>query len=331
MVDPRRVEPALAHQPRVLVDADVEQVRQQPDVLPQRQRARGLGLGPGGEVEVPARAVLGQAQLHAHRVVAREGALVDPLQAQAHAGCAGAGQRRRAVRQQQRPGAIGQHPAQEVRVEIAVVAAGREARALEEARGHLARHRQRRAVRPHLHALRRRLDRRHAGRADAVHRQRLHRRRRELALDHVGEARHQRIAARGAAGQQRDARELGRALLEAVADGARRQLGVAVHRAAFGVDRVVALADAVLGQDAPLDALRHPVERRDVGIHAFVGHRFAGHEVAGAFEVDALEWDGHGIRAVEENSQASASGCESAAPAPPAGTRAPCRAGGRAR
>ena len=45
MVDLVRIHPAVAHS--VFVDADVEQVRQQPDILAQRQRAVGLGVGPG--------------------------------------------------------------------------------------------------------------------------------------------------------------------------------------------------------------------------------------------------------------------------------------------
>ena len=47
MVDLVRIHPAVAHQLSVFVDADVEQVRQQPDILAQRQRAVGLGVGPG--------------------------------------------------------------------------------------------------------------------------------------------------------------------------------------------------------------------------------------------------------------------------------------------
>jgi hypothetical protein len=89
MVDARGIEPPLLHQPRVFMDADVEQVRQQPDVLPQRERAGRLGLAPGGEVEMAALPVFGEAELHAHRVVAREGPLVDPLEAQPHAGSRG--------------------------------------------------------------------------------------------------------------------------------------------------------------------------------------------------------------------------------------------------
>ncbi|MNK60932.1 hypothetical protein D3C87_800820 [compost metagenome] len=236
---------------------------------------------------MPARAVFGEAELHAHRIVAREGALVHPLQLQAQPRLAG--QRGRAVGQQQRARAIGQHPAQEVRVEVGLVAARGKARALEQARRHFAGHRQRRTVRAQLDALRRRLDRRHAGRADAVHRMRFHRLRRQLALDHVGETGHQRVAARGAAGQQRHARQLGAAALQAVADRAGRQLRVGVACHAFFVDRVVPREDAVLGQDAALDALRHAVERRDVRVHAVVGNRLAGHEIAGAFEVHALE------------------------------------------
>ena len=65
---------------------ELEQMRQQPDVLPERKRARRLGLGPRSEVEMSLFPVFGQAELHTDRVVAGEGALVHPLQPQPNAG-----------------------------------------------------------------------------------------------------------------------------------------------------------------------------------------------------------------------------------------------------
>jgi hypothetical protein len=287
VIDPLRIDPAIAHESRVFVDADVEQVRQQADVLPQRQRAGRFGLGPRTEIEMTARTVLGQAELHADGIVPRERALVHPFQLQTEAGRPR--QRRCAVGQQQRPCTIGQHPAQEVRVEVGFIPTRRETRALEKPRRHLAGHRHCRAMRTQLDALRRRLDRRDAGRADAVHRMRLHRLRRELALDHVGEPRHQRVAARGTAGQQRHARQLRAAALQAIADRTGGELRIGVLRHAFRIDGVVPREDAVLRQDAPLDALGHAVERCDVRVHAVVGNGLARHEIAGALEVHALE------------------------------------------
>ena len=153
MVNLVRIYPAIAHQLGVFVDADVEQVRQQPDILAQRQRAVGLGVGPGRVVQVPALAVGRQAQLHADRIVARERALVHPLELQAHA-ARDARQRAAGVAQQQRAGAVGQHPAQEVRIEIGIIVARGEARTLEQARGQLAGHGQGAGVPTQFHALR---------------------------------------------------------------------------------------------------------------------------------------------------------------------------------
>ena len=132
-----------------------------------------------------------------------------------------------------------------------------------------------------------------AGGADAVHRQGFHRMRGHLALDHVGEARHQRIAARRAAGQHRHVGQLGFVAPKAVADGVGGELRVAEHGFAFRADRVMALLDAVLGQDALLDAPRDAVQRRDVAVHIVIGHGLARHEIAGAFQVDTMKRDGH--------------------------------------
>ncbi|MNN70606.1 hypothetical protein D3C81_1864740 [compost metagenome] len=65
------------------------------------------------------------------------------------------------------------------------------------------------------------------------------------------------------------------------------------HGGAFRVDGVVAVHDAVLGQDAALDAAGHPVQRRDVAVHGVVGHGLARHEVAGALQIDTIERDRH--------------------------------------
>lgn len=91
MADLARIDPAVMHQLGVFVDADIEQVRQQADILAQQQRAGRLGLGPRAIVQMRLPAG-GLSQLHAHRIVARERALVYPFEAQPHA-VGGAGQR----------------------------------------------------------------------------------------------------------------------------------------------------------------------------------------------------------------------------------------------
>ncbi|MNX67037.1 hypothetical protein D3C86_981440 [compost metagenome] len=292
MVDLVRIQPAVAHQLGVLVNADVEQMRQQADILAQRQRAIGLGLVPGRVIQMALLAVSGQAQLHAHGVVTRERALMHPFQFQPNAlRCPR--QRTARVAQQQGARAIRQHPAQEVRVKVRVIATRREARTLEQARRQFAGHGQGAGVSTHLHALRGHLDRRHARRANPMHRQRFHRLRGKLALDHVRKARHQRVAARRAAGQQGHGGQVAVIAPQAVADGVGRQLRVRVDRLAFRVDGVVALLDAILGKDAALDAAGHSVQRRNVAIHGVVGHGFARHEITGAFQVDTIKRDGH--------------------------------------
>ena len=132
------VDVAGIDQRNVLVNADIKQVRQQADVLAQEQGAVVLRILPTLVIQVRAAAVGLQAQLHAHRIVAREAALVYETQLQSR-GCLIA----RLRAEQHRAGAIGQHPAQEVRIEVGVVAAARVTRALEQARGHLRRDHQR--------------------------------------------------------------------------------------------------------------------------------------------------------------------------------------------
>ena len=126
----------------------------------------------------------------------------------------------------------------------------------------------------------------HAGGADAVHRKRFHRRRGHLALNHAGKAGHQRITARRAAGQithigQRLARQRQRVL-----NGVLRHLRVAEDGLAFAINRVVAVLDAVFGQDAALDALGDAVQRRDICIHPSVVHGSAGQKHASGLQID---------------------------------------------
>ena len=140
MVNTALGHPAFVGEVGVFVNADVKQVRQQANVLAQRQRTGCLGIAPGGEVQVAFAAICRQAQLHADGVVSGKTALVRPLELEAQAiglrqGLGSA--------QQHRTCAIRQHPAQKVGVKVGVVILRGEARALEQARWHLAGHRQR--------------------------------------------------------------------------------------------------------------------------------------------------------------------------------------------
>jgi hypothetical protein len=62
--------------------------------------------------------------------------------------------------------------------------------------------------------------------------------------------------------------------------------GVAEHGLAFAINGVVAGLDAVLGQDAALDALGDAVQRCDKRIHASVVHRGARQKHAGRLQID---------------------------------------------
>ena len=284
-----RVHQAGAHQAGVLVDRDVEQVGQQPDVLPQRERAVGLGGAAAVVVEIAALSVGVEAQLHAHRVVARERLQVHPLQAQPRL-CR---VERVAPRQQQRAGAVGQHPAQEVGVEVGLVAARREAGGLEHARRQVAAHRQRAPCVAVLHLAGGERQRAQAGGAHADAGVGVHGRRAQLALHHVGEARHDRVAAAGAAGQQVHRVEAAAGVGQRRAHRGGGHLRVAFERAAIRPDRVVAARDAVLGEDALLDAARRAVDRRHVGVHAVVVDRLARQVKTGAGDEDVVVEGGH--------------------------------------
>jgi hypothetical protein len=69
-------------------------------------------------------------------------------------------------------------------------------------------------------------------------------------------------------------------------DRAGRHAGVAEHRLAFAINGVVAGLDAVLGQDAALDALGDAVQRCDKRIHASVVHRGTRQKHAGRLQID---------------------------------------------
>ncbi len=98
----------------------------------------------------------------------------------------------------------------------------------------------------------------------------------QLTLDHVREAGHREVAARGAGAQDGQIFQSDLRRVEAAVDcrGRHRRGGV-LGRAVFG-DRVVARLDAVLREDAPLDARRGGAERRDVAVEIVVADRLAG-------------------------------------------------------
>ena len=80
-----RGDPAFAHQLDVFVDGNVEQMRQQADVLANGQRPCSLGFRRRRKVEEGGFAIFAQAQLHADRVVAGETFLVYPFELEAQA------------------------------------------------------------------------------------------------------------------------------------------------------------------------------------------------------------------------------------------------------
>ena len=100
--------PALVGQGCIFVNADIEQMRQQANVLAQCQSACGLGIAPGGEVQMTCATIGCQAQLHAHGVVAGKAALVRPLELEAQSVGLGQGL---GTAQQHGARAVGQHPA----------------------------------------------------------------------------------------------------------------------------------------------------------------------------------------------------------------------------
>ena len=126
----------------------------------------------------------------------------------------------------------------------------------------------------------------HTGGANSMHGQRFHGRGGHLALNHAGKAGHQRIASRGAAGQKADVGELFASQGQGLLDRAGRHAGVAEDRLAFTINGVVAGLDAVLGQDAALDALGDAVQRCDKRIHASIVHWGTRQKHAGRLQID---------------------------------------------
>ncbi|MPM71676.1 hypothetical protein SDC9_118646 [bioreactor metagenome] len=275
--------PALVGKGCIFVNADIEQVRQQANVLAQCQSACGLGITPGGEVQMACATIGRQAQLHAHGIVAGKAALVRPLELEAQS--VGLGQGLGAA-QQHGARTVGQHPAQKVGVKVGVIALCCKARTLEKARRHFAGHRQGQRMGAAFHGHGSGLHGAHTGGADPVHGQRFHGRGGHLALNHAGKAGHQRITPRRAAGQKADITELLASQSQGLLDRSGCHAGVAEHRLAFAIDGVVAGLNAVLGQDAALDALGDAVQRCDKRIHASIVHWGAGQKHAGRLQID---------------------------------------------
>ena len=289
------LQPALIDQLDVFVDADIKQMRQQADVLAQGQGAIRFGGAPGWVVEMPALAIGAQPQLHTNGIVARERALVHPFQANAQAGRNWQALLLIAA-QEHGASAIGQHPAQEMRVKIGIVILRRKARTLKQAGRHFAGHSDPRAVRAQLYALRHRLDGGYASGANAMYGAGFHRRRSKLALNHVGETRHQGIAARRAAGEQRDVLLPKLGIGQALAYGVGCQGRIGVRGRALRIQCVIALLDAVFIQDALFDTPRNAIQRRDKIIHAHIVHGLTRQKVSGIAEINMLKSDRHGSR-----------------------------------
>jgi hypothetical protein len=192
--------------------------------------------------------------------------------------------------QMPRAGTIGQHPAQEMRIEIGVVASGCEARALEQPRRELGGRHHGLAMLAVLQRQRRVLQRRHARCADAVMAGGGHRRGAQFGLQHVGEARQDQVAGRGCSGKQVDiAQRRFRIRAEAGTYRLRGKARAGVQAATLLVDGVVPRQDAVLAQDATLDPRRHRVDRRDETVDGVVVDGRPGKERARGCDVDVVE------------------------------------------
>ena len=112
-------------------------------------------------------------------------------------------------------------------------------------------------------------------------------------MNHVSEARHQRIATRRANGKQADVSSCMLSTAQTIADGCCRQLSMRHQCLAFGVDGVMPLPDAVLTKNARLDAFGNAVEGGDISIHAFIVDSGAGQVVSSRFDIDTIEAGWH--------------------------------------
>jgi hypothetical protein len=122
-----------------------------------------------------------------------------------------------------------------------------------------------------------------------------HRRRGELALHHISEARQRQIAARAARAEHAHLLERHSAAAQTVLHRQRRHAASGVQRPPLLIDRVVPGLDAVLFEHAALHALCTRVERHDEAIERVVVDWRAGQEAACRRQIDRVERERHEV------------------------------------
>ncbi len=342
--EPREVggDATLLDQREVVRDAQRHDRGQQGQVLAQHEHAGGRAAVVAGGVRPQlldaAAGALARPGVHAGLVGVGVRAHVDPLDAQRQAA------RRRAVLHQGRPGAVGEHPAQELDVEGQVAAAVGDARGAQHAgaqvaAGELAGAAHRAVDQPGADLGVGRLQRRHAAGADAVQAGEVAGRDARLALHQAGEAGDQDVAERGRGGEVLDGGRRHAGLRERRADRARRHGEVGVRPPAGRVQRVVPGADAVERQHPRAVARGLAVVAAEDVLQRVVAHRRAGHEGAQRGDVGGAAGGGGHVRVRGGGGRGAAragrgrAGAAAAAPAGrcAAGTRAGCAPRGAGR
>jgi hypothetical protein len=263
------IEVTSPDQVRIFVEPQVEQVGQDADALAQVESTRLLSLGQGRVVQITRKGIAdGLSDLHAGRHIARKRFLVYPLELE------GDPRRLWPVGQHDPAGAIRQHPAQEMGIEIDVRIPLLKARSLEQPGRKLARQGHPALCCPRFHRLCRCVECPNGSCTDAGYRQSFQGWQVQFALNQVGQSR------RGAIAPGRRRREEVQLLIrgkqrpnDARPHGSHRMQGIALH-----VDGVMPQTDPVFGQNTLLDPRRHLVDRTDVPVHAVVIHRIARQE-----------------------------------------------------
>ena len=217
---------------------------------------------------------------------------MNPAQAQTHTGLRG-GQHLILVAEQSRTRAIGQHPAQEMRIKVCLIFLRCKPRTTEQARRHFTGYGHAMTMRSKLNTLGHRLQSRDTRSANPVYGMHFQRGSRQFTLNRVGKTGHQQIPTRRAAGQQTDIAHVQTRLLQATADGIGGHGRIAPARTAIFTNGVVALLNAVLGQNALLDTPRNTIQGGNKVIHGGVIDRLTGHEPLGLMDNNVLKGHGH--------------------------------------
>ena len=273
VVDPGRVDQPAQGEAGQLGHAQLDQPGQRPGVLAQVQQAGGLGPGDGRLVQPgragPRRPRLPCAGVHAGVVLVGVGGQVHPVDPQRHP------RRPGLALQHHRPGAVRQHPAQELGV-VARLLAGLVAARLEVAAGQLGADRDGDRVLAEADRRGRRLERGHPRAAHPAGRQRLQGPASQAPVDHGREPGDQHVPLGRPGGQHADVGQRDPALAQRGQDRPGRQLLVEHGGVAVLVQGVVPAGDAVGGQHPPPEPARPPVDAPEQPLGILPEHRLPG-------------------------------------------------------